>query len=59
MATPALVAATLATGAYLNAKFGIGIDLEQLSYDREWNKRLGKGFKSLEILARYIVCLIL
>jgi len=47
MATPALVAATLATGAYLNAKFGIGIDLKQLSHDREWSKRLGERIQEL------------
>jgi len=47
MATPSLVAAALATGAYVNAKFGIGIDLQQLCYDREWNKRLGERIQEL------------
>jgi hypothetical protein len=40
-------AATLAAGAYLNAKLSIGIDLQQLSYDREWGIRLGKRIQEL------------
>jgi hypothetical protein len=33
-------AAALATGAYLNARFSIGTDLQQLQGDREWVARL-------------------
>ena len=40
-------ATALAAGAYLNAKFSIGIDLQQLSYDREWAARLGKRIQAL------------
>jgi hypothetical protein len=40
-------AATLAAGAYLNAKFGIGEDLQQLKYDREWGQRLGRRISEL------------
>jgi hypothetical protein len=49
MAAPALVsaAAALATTAYLNAKFGVGIDLQQLSYDREWQVRLQHRLQKL------------
>lgn len=40
MAAPLLsVAAALAATAYVNAKFGVGIDLQQLKYDREWYTR--------------------
>jgi len=59
MATPALVAATLATGAYLNAKFGSALISNNSAMIENGAKDLGKGFRSLEILARYIVCLIL
>lgn len=37
-----LGATAVATGAYLNAKFGLGADLKQLRYDREWGRRLGE-----------------
>ena len=50
MAAPALLvstAAALATTAYLNAKFGVGIDLQQLSYDREWQVRLKQRLREL------------
>lgn len=40
-------AAALAAGAYLNAKLSIGIDLQRLSYDREWAKRLGERIQEL------------
>jgi hypothetical protein len=40
-------AAALAAGAYLNAKFGIGEDLQQLKYDREWGQRLGRRISEL------------
>jgi hypothetical protein len=33
--------AALAAGAYLNAKWSIGIDLKNLQHDRAWGKRLG------------------
>lgn len=40
-------AAALAASAYLNAKLSISIDLQQLSYDREWGIRLGKRIQEL------------
>jgi hypothetical protein len=44
---PLISAAVLATGAYLNARLGIGLDLKQLSYDREWQIRLGQRLQVL------------
>ena len=40
-------AATLAAGAYLNAKFSIKTDLQQLKHDREWVQRLISRIKDL------------
>lgn len=40
-------AAALAAGAYLNAKLGIGTDIQQLTYDREWRNRLGRRMHAL------------
>jgi hypothetical protein len=48
MAAPAMIsAATVAAGAYLNAKLAIGTDLRQLRYDREWISRLGRRIQEL------------
>ncbi|KIM94661.1 hypothetical protein OIDMADRAFT_135626 [Oidiodendron maius Zn] len=48
MATPLLsVATTLAAAAYLNAKLGVSIDLQQLRYDREWHARFIQRLQSL------------
>lgn len=38
----AYAAAALAGGAYLNAKFGIGTDLQQIRYDNAFGARLMK-----------------
>jgi hypothetical protein len=48
MATASMIsAATLVAGAYLNAKLGVGVDLKQLSYEREFGVRLGKRIQLL------------
>jgi hypothetical protein len=48
MATaPMISAGVVAAAAYLNAKLSISIDLQQLSYDREWGARLGKRMQEL------------
>lgn len=48
MATPLLSAVTtLAAAAYLNAKLGVSIDLQQLRYDREWHARFIQRLQSL------------
>jgi hypothetical protein len=48
MATASLVsAAALATGAYLDAKLGIGVDLRQISYERESQARLEQRLRDL------------
>lgn len=40
-------AAALASSAYINAKFSIGIDLQNMRYEREWVQRLGERVKAL------------
>lgn len=40
-------AAAVAAGAYLNAKLSVGLDLQNLSYDREWGQRLGQRIQAL------------
>jgi hypothetical protein len=39
--------AALAAGAYLNAKWSVGIDLKNLQHDRAWGKRLGAFIAAL------------
>ena len=39
--------AALAAGAYLNAKWSVGIDLKNLQHDRAWGKRLGAFIEAL------------
>ncbi|KAE9367888.1 acetyl-CoA synthetase-like protein [Stipitochalara longipes BDJ] len=43
----AATSAALAAGAYLNAKWSIGIDLRNLHHDRAWGKRLGAFIAAL------------
>ncbi|KAF4631963.1 hypothetical protein G7Y89_g6166 [Cudoniella acicularis] len=40
-------AATLVTGAYVNAKFSIGKDIQTLKWEAAWGKRMGKRIQDL------------
>ena len=42
-----IAGAALAAGAYLNAKWSVGIDLRQLQHDRAWGQRLGAFIEGL------------
>jgi hypothetical protein len=39
--------AAVAAGAYLNAKWSVGIDVRNLQHDRAWGKRLGALIEAL------------
>jgi hypothetical protein len=43
----AATSAALEAGAYLNAKWSVGIDLRNLQHDRAWGKRLGAFIAAL------------
>ena len=43
----AATSAALAAGAYLNAKWSVGIDVRNLRHDRAWGKRLGEFIDAL------------
>jgi hypothetical protein len=40
-------AASLAAGAYLNAKLSIGTDVKTLQHEKDWGKRLGQRIQAL------------
>lgn len=40
-------AAAVATSAYINAKFSLSIDIQNLRYDRQWVARLQSRIKAL------------
>lgn len=47
MAAAVISAAALAAGTYLDARFGMSIDLKLLRNEREWGVRLGERMKEL------------
>jgi hypothetical protein len=47
VSTVVAASAALAAGAYLNAKWSVGIDLRNLQHDRAWGKRLGEFIEAL------------
>lgn len=42
-----LSSAALAASAYLNAKLSIGVDIEQISWERQFQKLMGEKIRSL------------